>query len=253
MGDRRARRGPLPGPYAAIAQPRVLGPGGCDVVGACHGLTLPVLLVPTRRRTTRYRPPTGPPGPKSNTRSLTGCADATADAAPACAARPRSPPTSPSWPPPRTLRDLACSASRPQAAETGPSPPADHKHEAQNPHNAPSDVNCRPTRPQRRPTRPLQTARTGHPDEAKPTRLRQPHRPRRQDRNLHNPVQPDRQALPLDLRRHPTQGRMTLNELTRCCTSGLALFAESTRTRRVRVRRRPSGRPIFREWKTTDR
>ena len=52
-------------------------------------------------------PTTAPPAPKSNARSPTSCAAATAADAPGCAAKPESPPTSASSPPPINLARLS--------------------------------------------------------------------------------------------------------------------------------------------------
>ncbi|MDH6130513.1 CpaF/VirB11 family protein, partial [Kitasatospora sp. GP82] len=73
-------------------------------------------------------------------------------------------------------------------------------------------------------------------------------------------AQHDRQALPLDLRRHTAQGRMTLNESTRCSTrladgSRLAATAWVTPRPEIVIRRhrtRSHGLEALRRWGTID-
>ena len=57
------------------------------------------------------------------------------------------------------------------------------------------------------------------PQSRPPRRLSLTRRPDQQDRNLRHREDHQRQTLPMDLRRHPAQGRMTPGGLTRRCTS----------------------------------
>jgi len=94
--------------------------------------------------------------PKVERKIAHPCGGDTVDAGPGCGGGPRSPPTSPCWPPPPTSRGSACSESCPQPLETGPSPPADrparpraHTNDRPRTHQAPQQ----PPRPDHGPAR----------------------------------------------------------------------------------------------------
>ena len=127
------------------------------------------------------RPTTPRPGRPWSARSRTSCAESTADGAPACAAHPRSPPTSNYSPPPSTSPDSACSDSPDNPAD-GRSAPAERPTRARqtpaNPSQWPTQVtptipthhNPRKRPPIARPTPPLPRRRPTPQPLARPVR-----------------------------------------------------------------------------------
>ena len=102
------------------------------------------------------RPTTAPPDPKSNAKSPTSCAAATAADAPACAAEPASPPTSPSSPPRSTWPGSPSSASPTNPVKVGSSIPLEQptaaRHRRHNRPTHPTVLQHRPSKPFSRPS-----------------------------------------------------------------------------------------------------